>query len=73
MKPIVVIKEADGKVHLTPEEIQKIVDDAYNTGYSDGDRRAPAFIQYPYYWDTKPIVYTTDHTITCHLSGSDGA
>ena len=40
MSRIVVIeKNKDGKIKLTKDELQKMLDDAYNQGYSDGKGR----------------------------------
>ena len=49
MSRIVVIeKNKDGKIELTKEELQKMIDDAYNQGYSDGAGRYD-IITYPHY------------------------
>ena len=42
MKPVVlVVKEKDGKLDITKEELQKMIDEAYEQGYKDGDKRVP--------------------------------
>ena len=39
MSRIVVIEKNEaGKVELTKEDLQKMLDDAYNQGYADGNR-----------------------------------
>lgn len=47
MSRIVVIeKNKDGKIELTKDELQKMLDDAYSQGYSDGKGRYDT-ITYP--------------------------
>jgi len=36
MKPIVVLKQSDGKIVLDEEELKAIINDAYLCGYNDG-------------------------------------
>ncbi len=38
MKPFIIVKntDAEGEIHFTQEEIRKIIEEAYNQGYSDG-------------------------------------
>ena len=49
MSRIVVIeKNKDGKIELTKEELQKMLDDAYTQGYTDGKGRYDT-ITYPSY------------------------
>ena len=78
MKPIMVQIDKQGKIDITPEEIKKIIDDAYAQGYSDGKASVttPTIIYTernwpPYwwkdYWYSTPTVTTTDHiTISCN-------
>lgn len=40
MKPIVLIPNSNGKIELTKEELQKLLDDAYEQGKHD----APQFV-----------------------------
>lgn len=40
MKPIVLIPNSNGKIELTKEELQKLLDDAYEQGKRD----APQFV-----------------------------
>lgn len=51
---VVVEKNKDGKIELTKEELQKMLDDAYTQGYTDGKGRYET-ITYPSY----PVWYTT--------------
>lgn len=58
MSRIVVIeKNENGKVELTKEELQKMLDDAYYQGYSDG-KGSNDTITYPSY----PWTVTNDHS-----------
>jgi len=36
MKPVVIVKDQNGNVQLTVEEVKKMVEDAYDAGYADG-------------------------------------
>ncbi len=69
MKPIVLEKDKDGNVHITVDEIKKIVEDAYESGYEDGRKSVPIIVPSPY--PSTPTPYTPnwidrDHiTITC--------
>ena len=38
MKPIILIADQDNQIKITPDEIEKIVDDAYQAGYEDGKK-----------------------------------
>lgn len=63
---VVIEKNKDGKIELTKAELQKMLDDAYNQGYSDGKGRYDT-ITYPSY----PWYYTT--TNTNKVIGSDSS
>lgn len=54
---VVIEKNKDGKIELTKEELQKMLDDAYSQGYTDGKGRYET-ITYP----SNPIWYTTTAT-----------
>lgn len=54
---VVIEKNKDGKIELTKEELQKMLDDAYTQGYTDGKGRYDT-ITYPSY----PVWYTTSST-----------
>ena len=56
---VVIEKNKDGKIELTKEELQKMLDDAYTQGYTDGKGRYET-ITYPSY----PFCYTTTVTST---------
>ena len=43
---VVIEKNKDGKIELTKDELQKMLDDAYNQGYVDGKGRYDT-ITYP--------------------------
>ena len=68
---VVIEKNKDGKIELTKEELQKMLDDTYLQGYTDGKGRYET-ITYPSY----PVWYTTTATNTTSkdsitLSGTD--
>lgn len=50
MKPIVLKADENGNIVISAEEIQKMLDDAYNEGYVDGSKATPV-ITTPYYPD----------------------
>lgn len=54
---VVIEKNKDGKIEFTKEELQKMLDDVYTQGYTDGKGRYDT-ITYPSY----PIWYTTTNT-----------
>lgn len=66
---VILTTDTDGKIRLSKDELQKMLDDAYSKGYSDGKTSSLTSITYPSY----PIYYTTnsnklpsDHVeITC--------
>ena len=66
MKPIVITVDEHGKTSLTPDELQKIVDEAYQTGYSDGSRSV--VITTPTYPINVPQPHYIPPIVTC-LSG----
>ena len=45
---VIVEKNKDGKIELTKDELQKMLDDAYNQGYADGKSKYET-ITYPSY------------------------
>ena len=53
---VVIEKNKNGKVELAKEELQKMLDDAYTQGYTDGKCRYET-ITYPSY----PVWYTTTY------------
>ena len=61
MKPIVLGLQVDGTVKVTVEEVQKMLEDAYQQGYADGKASAQA-AQWPYIntptWQKDSIVIT---------------
>jgi len=66
MKPIILEKDKDGRIKVTSEDIQKMIDEAYQSGYEDGRKSIQVIIP-PYspepWWKTP--WYCTDHvTIT---------
>ena len=51
---VVIEKNKDGKIELTKEELQKMLDDAYTQGYTDGKGRYDTitYPSYPWYVST---------------------
>ena len=45
---VIVEKNKDGKIELTKDELQKMLDDAYSQGYTDGNKKYDT-ITYPSY------------------------
>lgn len=45
---VIIEKNKDGKIELTKDELQKILDDAYSQGYADGNKKYDT-ITYPSY------------------------
>lgn len=45
-KVVIIEKNKDGKIELTKDELQKMLDDAYSQGYADGNKRYDTII-YP--------------------------
>jgi hypothetical protein len=43
---VIIEKNKDGKIELTKDELQQMLDDAYNQGYADGNRKYDT-ITYP--------------------------
>lgn len=65
MKPIIIYaEEKDGKITITKEELQRIVDEAYRQGKTDGN----------WYYTTNPITVTPTwqppYKITCTNHGT---
>lgn len=51
---VVIEKNKDGKIELTKEELQKMLDDAYTQGYVDGKGKYDTitYPSYPWYLST---------------------
>lgn len=81
MKPFIIFKELkDNKVELTKEEIEELISQAYNQGYTDGKKdnnyiytAAPTWndphIKNPNDVTITPFVYKTP--VTCSTSSGD--
>ena len=52
---VVVSPNKDGKIELTKEELQKMLDDAYNKGYIEGKQTLCSTITVPSY----PVYYSS--------------
>lgn len=74
MKPIVLKVDASGTIKITAEEIQKMVEEAYETGYADGRASVPQQITVPQWppsyptWLQSPIVTCTTETTTTYTA-----
>lgn len=55
---VVVSPNKDGKIELTKEELQKMLDDAYNKGYTEGKLKSWDTITVPSY----PVYYSYSNT-----------
>lgn len=55
MKPIILITDGNGSLKITAEEVQKMVEEAYQAGYADGRASVPQPITVPSY----PLTYPT--------------
>ena len=67
MKPIVLKEDENGKVVITADDIQKMVEDAYNAGYVDGSRSCLTIVNQQEYpinitpsitWERNPYIVT---------------
>ncbi len=59
---VVIEKNKDGKIELTKEELQKMLDDAYTQGYVDGKWKYDTitYPSYPWYVSTNTNTISTD-------------
>lgn len=59
---VVVEKNKDGKIEFTKDELQKMLDEAYNRGYSDGKARwdTITYPSHPWYVSTNLDTVTSD-------------
>ena len=66
---VILTTNRDGKVELTKDELQKMLDDAYNKGYADGNAKSITTITYPsypvWYSDCSKTVPKDHIEITC--------
>ena len=65
---VVVSPNKDGKIELTKEELQKMLDDAYNKGYADGKIKSWDTItvpSYPTYYNNPATIPEKYIEITC--------
>ena len=76
MKPIILKADQDGKLLITVDEIQQMVEDAYNEGVADGEasvQNRPS-LTYGDLWQqtTKPLtnqIYCGTDIIPCGRNG----
>lgn len=64
---IIIEKNKDGKIELTKDELQKMLDDAYSQGYADGNKRYDT-ITCP---SSPSWIYTTSSSNTTPLNKCD--
>ena len=64
MKPIVLIPNSNGKIELTKEELQKLLDDAYEQGKHDAPPVLP-------YWGINNEPYCLPKSITTTATDKD--
>ena len=67
---VVVSPNKDGKIELAKEELQKMLDDAYNKGYTEGKSKSYDTItvpSYPIYYSTARNIPENHMEITCDL------
>ena len=70
---VILTANKDGKVELTRDELQKMLDDAYNKGYTDGNDSSititypshPYYIPNWYYTTTDKVIDKDKVEITC--------
>ena len=71
MKPIILVKDKDGKIEIAEAEIKKLISDAYDEGYRDG-RQSQSWIS-----TTPSVIWNNDpNKITLNpntATGSDDA
>ncbi len=77
MKPIILVKDKDGKIEIPEAEIKKLISDAYDEGYRDG-RQSQSWISTTpsVIWNNDPNKVTLDkYTVTCndntHMTSSN--
>ena len=69
---VVIEKNRDGKIELTKDELQKMLNDAYNNGYSDGSSKWDkiTYPSYPYWYTTTNTNEITTDKITIGMDGN---
>ena len=64
---VIIEKNKDGKIELTKDELQKMLDDAYSQGYADGNKKYDT-ITYPNYPN---YIYTVTSSNTFPVNKCD--
>ena len=69
---VVIEKNKDGKIELTKDELQKMLDDAYTQGYTDGKGRYDiiTYPSYPVPWYATTNTTSKDYITLCHTDVS---
>jgi len=83
MKPLLIKVDKDGNLKITIDELQKMIDSAYDSGFEDGKKSAPTITTptwpQPTYVPTttpdtaKPWWYTERPAVTCNTPLDDKA
>lgn len=66
---VVVSPNKDGKIELTKEELQKMLDDAYDKGYTEGEQKSFNTItvpSYPVHYDNGGNIHEKHIEFTCN-------
>ena len=63
---VVIVTEQDGKIILTKDELQKMLDDAFAKGYEEGKIAGQAY----YIWQTVTPTWTGPYKDNVYLSNA---
>lgn len=66
MKPIILKVDSEGKLLISADEIQKMVEDAYNAGFAEGKNQNNSSFTTPY-WNVPQL--TEQIHLTCGTEG----
>lgn len=66
---VIIEKNKDGKIELTKDELQKMLDDAYSQGYADANKKYDTitYPSYPYW------LYTTTSSNSITLNNCENS
>lgn len=75
MKPIIITVDEHNNIQLTKDELQKMIEDAYDNGRTDGYKNGYAdgksaypYTTYPYIYNTLPTTIADDHPWTINVT-----
>ena len=62
---VILTTDQNGKIKLSKDELQKMLDDAYSKGYSDGKSNSLTTITYPSYpmWYANTVTTDKDYVM----------